>query len=262
MSEVAAYEPGSFCWIEIATSDTAAARHFYSLLFAWDAHDTDAGPEGPYTILKRGGKEVCGLLHLGGLGQSRGATPHWLLYISVESADAAAEKARALGGTVVTGPLDVRELGRTALVRDPAGALFALWQAKGRLGAEVMHEPGALCWSELAARNTKAACRFYGKLFGWEAKESGIPGMEYTEFCHGQKPIAGMYPAPGSEEDVPSHWMSYIMVEDCDTTANKAISLGGRLTAPPTDIPSVGRFAVIQDPQGARFAIIHMNEPA
>jgi predicted enzyme related to lactoylglutathione lyase len=115
--------------------------------------------------------------------------------------------------------------------------------------------PGALCWTELTTGDTKTAEKFYSQLFGWTAKHSNIPGMEYTEFHVDGTADAGMMPTPKEMPNVPPNWLPYFEVTDTDASASKAVGAGGTQIVPPTDIPNVGRFAIIQDPQGAVFAL-------
>jgi hypothetical protein len=258
MTEVTRHEPGSFCWPELATTDPAGAKKFYAGLFGWTANDQPAGPDMVYSILQLGGRDAGALYELEKAQQERGVPPHWNTYVSVESADDAAKKARELGAKVIAGPFDVMEAGRMAILQDPTGAVFCVWQAKNNIGARVINEPGALCWSELDTNDTDSAERFYTKLFGWTTKVS----PEYTEFDRGSTPIGGMMRIPKEWGDVPPNWLPYFAVSDCDATAAKAKELGGSVTVPPTDIPNVGPFAVLQDPQGAVFAVYRLTVPA
>ena len=116
--------------------------------------------------------------------------------------------------------------------------------------------PEKACWTELSTRDTKAAEKFYTQMFGWTPKHSQSPGMEYTEFSVGGRPSIGMMPMPaGVPAQVPAFWLPYFQVSDVDTAAAKSSQLGGKSMVPPTDIPSTGRFAVLNDPAGAAFAI-------
>jgi predicted enzyme related to lactoylglutathione lyase len=144
-----------------------------------------------------------------------------------------------------------------AVVQDPTGAVFQIWQPKNHIGVKIMREPGALTWTELATRDTEAAKKFYTSLFGWKEKTSTGGGMTYTEFSVGDAPFAGMMEmnAQMVGMGVPPNWLTYFQVADVDVSANKAKTLGATLTVPPMDIPNTGRFSVIQDPQGAVFAI-------
>jgi predicted enzyme related to lactoylglutathione lyase len=119
----------------------------------------------------------------------------------------------------------------------------------------VLNEPGALCWTELATRDTKAAEKFYTSLFGWTLKAGTDSGMEYTEFSNKGTPQGGIMAITPQMGNMPAAWTPYFMVGDVDATASKVKELGGRLYMGPADIPKVGRFAVVGDPQGAPFAI-------
>ena len=98
--------------------------------------------------------------------------PHWNLYIAVESADAAAERAADLGATILEPPFDVQNFGRMAVIQDPAGAIFCVWQAKTHIGISVRDEPGSLCWADVNTSDPAKAAAFYSGLFGWITKAS------------------------------------------------------------------------------------------
>ena len=249
MSEVTKHEPGSFCWPELATSDSAGAKKFYSGLFGWAANDSPAGPDMIYTMLQKSGKSVGALYQIG--AQQKGMPPHWGIYIAVASADAAAKKAKELGGKILMEPFDVMDVGRMAVIQDKQGAVFSVWEAKKHIGAEVVNEPNTLCWAELDTNDTKSAEKFYTALFGWGTK----PSETYTEWQRGGQSIGGMMTIPKEWGPVPPNWLVYFMVSDVDGTAKKASSSGAKVMVPPTDIPKTGRFAVIQDPQHAVFAV-------
>ena len=258
MPEITQYAPGMFCWFELGTSDTEAAKQFYNQLFGWTANDMPAGPDMIYTMLQRDGKDIGALYGLTAEHKAQGVPPHWLTYISVASADESAAKAKELGASIIMEPFDVFGAGRMALMQDPSGATFAIWQANESIGAKVKDEPYSYCWSELATRDTARATQFYTALFGWDAKVSDMGPMTYTEWMNNGTAIGGMLPIAPEWGDVPSNWMGYVSVEDCDSTADKAKALGAEIMSPPTDIPHAGRFAVIKDPQGAVFAIIKL----
>jgi len=261
MPEVTSHEPGSFCWMELNTSDPAAAKTFYKGLFDWDAEDTPAGPDMVYTMLRIRGLEVGAMCGLQPEQKARGVPPHWMSYVTVENADGAATKAASLGGSVVAGAFDVMDVGRMAIIQDPQGGMFCVWQPKAHIGVRLVGEPGTFCWDELWTTDTNKAAEFYTRLFGWTAKESSsdAPGGNYTEWQLGGRSIGGMMKIMPEMGPVPPNWLPYFTVEDCDATANKAKATGGKLFMPPTDIPNVGRFSVIQDPQGATFAIIKLT---
>ena len=255
MAVVTKHEPGSFCWPELATSDAGGAKAFYKGVFGWDANDSPAGPDMIYTMLLKSGKNVGALYGLG--AQQKGVPPHWNIYVAVASADAAAKKAKDLGGTLLMEPFDVMDVGRMAVIQDKQGAVFSVWEAKKHIGAEIMNEPGTLCWAELDTTDMKSAESYYTALFGWGAKRGGEAANQtaYTEWQQGGKSIGGMMTIPKEWGPVPPNWLVYFMVADVDATTKNASSHGGQVIVPPTDIPKTGRFAVIQDPQHATFAV-------
>jgi len=262
MTEVTRHEPGSFSWAELATTDTRGAKSFYTALFGWTFTDgpMGPGPEDVYTRLQLGGKDVGALYRMMKEQEAQGAPPFWLCYVTVASADAVAAKAKALGGRVIAEPFDVQDYGRMAILQDTSGATLAVWQAGTHTGAERVNEPGALCWLELATRDPAGAKAFYGGVFGWGLKEPTDPaGMPYTEIERAGRPMGGILTMGPEMSHVPPNWSPYFQVADCDASAAKATSLGGRLIVGPMEIAKVGRFAVVQDPQGAVF---QMFQPA
>jgi predicted enzyme related to lactoylglutathione lyase len=178
--------------------------------------------------------------------------------VAVDSADETVARAATLGAEVLNPPFDVFDVGRMAMLRDPSGALFALWQAKSHIGVGRTGEPGALCWNELLTRDVEAAAGFYTRLFGWGARTMPSAGAEYTIFDRAEEPVAGMMALP-DPADAPPNWLPYFGVADCDDRARAAGVAGGRVFVSPTDIPGVGRFAVLGDPQGAVFAIVQQE---
>jgi uncharacterized protein len=257
VAEFTSHSKGAFSWPELATTDQKSSVAFYRGLFGWDVDEQPIGPTETYSMFKMRGKEVGASYTMRPEERQTGAPPHWNAYVTVSSADDAAKRAQELGGKVFAPAFDVMDVGRMAVLQDPTGAVFQVWEPKKHIGARILDEPGALCWTELSTRDTKGAESFYTQLFGWVAKRSN-PGspMEYTEFSVDGKPSIGMMPMPDHmPAQVPAYWMPYFQVTDCDSSASKAKELGGTLAVPPMDIPGTGRFAVVHDPQGATFAI-------
>lgn len=257
MPEVKSHAPGEYCWIELNTSDVAAAKRFYFDLFDWQAEDTGEGTAMAYTHLKMGGLDIGAMCTLQPESLAQGVPPHWMTYVAVENADEAAAKAAALGGTVVMGAFDVMDAGRMAILQDPQGATFCVWQAKASMGIALVYEIGTVGWNELWTTDCPAAAAFYTGLFGWgtKANANAAPGG-YTEWQLNGESIGGMMTIQADMGPVPPNWLPYFLVEDCNATAAKAVAGGGKLFVEPMDIPDVGRFSVIADPQGATFAII------
>jgi hypothetical protein len=254
MATVTQHAPGTFCWPELATTDAAGAKKFYGGLFGWDFADNDMGEGGTYTTLSLKGSQVGALYGQKAEDQKR-MPPHWSAYVAVESADQAASQAKQLGATLMMEPFDVVDLGRMAVVQDPTGAIFCLWEAKKHIGAGTLDDAGSLCWTELMTLDTAKAEKFYTQLFPWNTETMQMPNMTYTMFKRGEKGAGGMMPISADMKGVPPHWLSYFAVPDADAAVAKAQSLGAAVVVPPTSIPGGGRFAVLRDPQGAHFGI-------
>lgn len=118
---------------------------------------------------------------------------------------------------------------------------------------------GTMCWTELMSKDVEKAKTFYSELFGWKIAESNVAGMTYSEIVVGDQHVGGMFQMTPECGDGPSHWMSYVAVDDVDASAKQVTKLGGSICVPPTDIPTVGRFCVITDPTGATLSMITMN---
>lgn len=254
MPEITKSAPGTFCWIELATPDRRASQQFYTSLFGWTPNEVPMGEGEPYILLEKNGRNVGALYQT--TPQSTEVPAGWLSYVAVDSADDAAQRAKDLGASVMQEPFDVMDLGRMAVIQDAQGAVFAVWQAKGHPGIGIRDEAGTLCWNELMTTDVEASQKFYKALFGWELKIT--PG--YTEAHVGGRAVGGMMQIAPEMHGMPSNWKPYFMVEDTDASFANAKSLGVNDTYGPMDIPDVGRFAVLIDPQGASFAIITMKQ--
>lgn len=163
-----AHAPGTFCWIELGTSDASGARNFYTQLFGWGVNEVPMGEMGTYYIFQQNGADCAAMYQIG--PDMQGMPPNWLSYVSVASADATTEKARSSGANVINGPFDVYDMGRMTVLQDPQGAAFAIWETKSHRGVGVRDETNTLCWNELQARDIDAARKFYGPLFDWGSR--------------------------------------------------------------------------------------------
>jgi predicted enzyme related to lactoylglutathione lyase len=273
MLERDGYMPGVPCWVDTSQPDPEAALPFYSGLFGWDFEDAmPPGSAGKYFFARLRGADVAAVG-----SQPEGGPPMalWNTYIWVESADEAASKVKAAGGSVVTEPFDVMDAGRMAVFTDPEGAAFCVWQANQHKGARIVNEPGSLNFNGLNTRDVESAKSFYRSVFGWEtlgldggAEMWRLPG--YCDFLERSDPglrkrmaesgapegfedvVATLNPIPDDQRDVPVHWGVTFAVDDADATAERAAELGGQVVVPPFDAPWV-RMTVITDPQGATF---------
>jgi uncharacterized protein len=251
MGDRSGYTPGTFCWAELATSDQGAAKAFYASLLGWEADDRPVGDGAYYSMQLIDGKPVAAIAGQPQQQRDAGVPPLWNSYVSVESADAVAERARELGATVHAPPFDVMTAGRMAVIQDPQGAYFMLWEAGDHFGAALVNAPGALVWNELQSPDLDASGSFYGDLFGWQVED--FPGMaeRYVSIKNGEANNGGMRdvtpPAPPS-------WLTYFGIEDVEAGLAKVDELGGMKLAGPIDI-GIAKIAVVADPQGAVFAL-------
>ncbi|NVJ58811.1 MAG: VOC family protein [Gammaproteobacteria bacterium] len=254
------YETGTFCWPELATNDSEKAKDFYKVVFGWSWRDSPM-PEGTYSMSVKD-DSITGAMYQLTKDQIEIKTPpHWTTYISVTDLEKSLTRLESLGGKLNLGPHDVGDAGRMAFVEDPEGVRFALWQAKNAHGAELVNEPGSLCWNELATRDISKATEFYCGLFGWTAEKQTMSMGDYTMLLNGDKAAGGMMPMTAEWGDTPAHWMTYFAVADTDESCEKIKKAGGSVCVEPFDVPEVGRLAVVNDPQGAVFSIIKLDSP-
>lgn len=259
MQEVHKYPSGTFSWADLATTDAAAAKAFYTQLFGWEANDVPAGPDSVYTMLLLQGKEVAALYALPEEAQAQNIPAHWLTYISVDDLDAVAAKVPELGGTLVMPPTDIMESGRMAKVQDPTGAIVGLWQPGTHIGARLVNIPNSMSWTELMTNDMDKATSFYTGLFGWTAKKTFFP-IKYTSFHNNGREESGMMAIPKEMGEAPPAWSIYFAVADCDATVQQAEGMGASVVMKPRGIPGVGRIAVLQDPQGAVFTVAKLDK--
>jgi uncharacterized protein len=254
MPHVTSHAPGSFCWLELSTTDQNAAKQFYSSLFGWMIDDQPMGPGEVYTMFNIEGRNAAAAASMNERMRAQGVPPHWMPFLSVESADATVAKVQQAGGKAMAPAFDVFDFGRMAVLADPAGAHFSVWQPKQHTGTGITGVPGTICWADLMTPDPAAAAKFYSEVFGWKL-EPGQDSSGYLHIKNGSEFIGGIPPAEQRPLDVPPYWMIYFLVDNCDASAAKAKELGGKLLMPPTTMEKVGRIAIVDDPQGAGFAL-------
>ena len=254
MPEVTAHTPGTPSWVELDTTDEIAAVAFYHGLFDWEDDPQPITETWLYHMQKLNGLEAAAIYRQSDEELSQGIPPHWTTYFTVADVDAVAEKAGQIGGTVLFGPMDVFEAGRMAMLLDPQGAAFAVWQPKQHIGARVKADPGAMIWNELMTSDADAAIEFYGALLGMERGNTMGP-MDYTLLRVADTEVAGVMKITPDMGPVPPNWMVYFATADVEASVAKAQSLGANVLVPPTDIPDVGRFATLTDPQSVPFSL-------
>ena len=255
MANIDKHSPGSFCWIELHTTDQPAAKRFYNAIFGWEAQDMPMGSNDFYTMFKLQGRDAAAGCTLRPEERSMGVPPHWMIYVTVDSADAAAAKAQELDGKVLAPAFDVMDAGRMAVVQDPTGAIFCVWQANKSNGIGIAQVAGTLCWADLSTPDPKRASDFYSRLFGWQSITDPKDPSGYVHIKNGEQHIGGIPPAAHRKPGVAPHWLAYFQVDDVDASASKAKEMGANLYLAPMTMEGVGRMSVIADPQGAVFAI-------
>lgn len=248
---------GAFCWSQLNASDAAACEPFYASLFGWSASRQDMGG-GALTLFTRRKDQVASLMQIP--PQAHGASrSHWMGYVWVEDLDASFAKASALGGTAFVPPSPIPGVGRFAVVGDPGGAILGLFQQNPPVdpAAPAPSGPGTFCWYELATRAVEDSIAFYTALFGWTVRDWPMEAFTYRLFMRGEDMVGGLMAISGPEwEGIPNHWMPYVDVADVDERFKAVSGLGGSGCVPPTDIPEVGRFAVVNDPSGGVISML------
>ncbi len=260
MVERTSYAHGTPSWTDLSTSDPEAAKAFYGPLFGWEFTDNPTDQGGTYIMATKNGRTVGAIMQQGPEQAEMGIPSMWNTYITVDDVEASVAEVEGAGGSIMMPPMDVMDAGKMAVIVDPTGAVFCMWQPVEHIGAELVNEHGTLCWNEVVTPDVPVATAFYHALFGWgtQTMEMGEQGT-YTVFTLGEDGIGG---SPGMpQEGIPPHWSTVFAVDDCDAAVATASGSGGNTIMEPFDTP-IGRMAVIADPTGAMFQLIAMNEQA
>lgn len=250
MPEFEAPVTGRFCWVELQTKDLAGAKQFYGELMGWTFDDLPATGV-PYTVAKHNGKLVAGLIVL----PDPAAPAQWASYVAVDDVAASTAVAAKLGATILL-PATRFGTGTFAVIADPTGASLLLWHTTQPMGSFLYGETGSLTWNELITTNADVAQGFYRKLFGWKAEPWDMPETAYTVLKAGEFPVGGLMAQPAAMAGAPSAWFTYFAVEDADATFAAATRRGAKVLMPLRDVPDVGRFGFLADPQGVPFAVV------
>jgi uncharacterized protein len=270
MSERDHYPPGVPCWVETLQADPRAAMAFYGSLFGWEfegpAAITSASAD-EYYVARLDGADVAGIGRLASSSASR--TPRWTTYVRVDSVATAAPRAAQAGGDILVGPLDAPPAGSLAILADPAGAPFGIWEPQDRQGAQRVNEASAWAMSSLTTDDPEGAKAFYAAMFGWTVEPFGTSGFEVFRLpgYFGGQPlqpvsrdtVAGLLPM-GAEESGGSgagqrpHWDVDFWIDGVDAAADRAEAGGGAVVVAPYDMGNF-RTAVLADPAGAVFSV-------
>lgn len=261
MSSIDEYPAGAHCWVDTSQPDPESAVRFYGALFGWSFNDPTpmpSGLEGEYRVARLDGRMIAGL------GQApQGLPAVWTTSVRVEDVNRTVAGATAAGGGVLIGPASAGGEGQLAVLRDPAGVAFGIWQPGERRGAQLVNEPGTWTMSTLHTTALNETDVFYGGLFGWKLDRVVDTPLAYWRLpghVGGQinqpmpRDIVAVAVEIGEDEPTPPHWGITFLVADCDETAGKADALGGTILLAPTDAAGF-RSAVVADPHGGVIAI-------
>lgn len=238
-----------FVWFEHMSGASDEARRFYGEVLPWSIDDVDMGLDAPYPMIKVGEAPIGGFAPL----PKADVPPHWVAYISVADVDAAAKKVISAGGKSLMDAFDIPNVGRAQPVADPeGGALLLFTSAEG--DGPAAKGPGAFHWNELWADDPEALRRFYEKAFDLDGAAMEMPNGTYHLLKAGETSIAGIMKKPAAE--IPTHWLPYVEVTDADAAVKRATKNGGELVGEVMNVPEVGRFGIIKDPQGATLGLI------
>jgi predicted enzyme related to lactoylglutathione lyase len=241
--------PGKFLWFELSTPDIARARSFYADVIGWTSRGLPAGPVTYDMIFFGDSLDTM----VGSYSPSAGAA-QWTSCVSVRELDATVARATAHGGAIAEPITEVPGVGRRATIRDPQGAVLCLLQRFQDDKPDVAWaKPGEFFWNELRTADPRAAVAFYGAVLGYTHEAMG----DYHVLSASGAGRAGVTAARGE----PPHWLSYVMSDDVDATIARVVPAGGRVATQPTDIPGIGRYAVLRDPAGASLAVMKPIPP-
>jgi uncharacterized protein len=261
MSKRDNYPPGVPCWVDVGVHDVSGAMNFYGELFGWEFKGPGLMPDhsGQYFVATREGDDVAGVGSL-----PLDTLPDWKTYIAVSSADDAAASAASAGGEVLVEPFDALPAGRMAVLADPTGAVFGIWEARERQGAQRINEPSAWAMSVLHTSDPQRAASFYGDAFGWNFEGEGFALCRLPGYVGGepQQPVPRDVVAVmiTAEDGVESNWSVGFWIDDPDAAAETASRRGGSVVVPPHDT-EIAREAVLADPEGAAFSVAKVLKP-
>ncbi|HKP63422.1 MAG TPA: VOC family protein [Polyangiales bacterium] len=234
--------PGRIMFHELNTHDLKGARAFYGPLFDWrfEARDDE------YFYIKCGESMVAAMFKL----PPPDAPPHWLPYISVSTVEDGIAQATAAGCKQLVPAMEV-DAGRFSIFMDPQGAVFCAWQGHGGELATASQAVGSFVWDQLNTPDPAASQAAYARMFDW--KTQAFPGMsELSTFVRGDQQLASLMQGPAG---MPAHWLAYIRVENLSETREHAAAAGGKVMVEEIRVPQMGAFSVLQDPEGALFAV-------
>jgi predicted enzyme related to lactoylglutathione lyase len=242
-------------WYELMTTDMAGAETFYKKVVGWTSAPFEGSPD-PYTVFKRGGQvQTAGLMKR---PEGMNMPPFWAMYVAVPKLEEAVAHIKRLGGSELSGVIEVPTIGRLQMLKDPQGAAFYIIQPSStEERPETAPEVGQASWHELMTTDAPAAMKFYSEIFGWRPSETLDMGPmgKYHMFNRPHGMIGGMMNKPPEMAQVPPHWMIYFLVPDINAAVERIKANGGKILNGPMEVPGGDWVVNAMDPQGAAFAL-------
>lgn len=242
---------GQPSWFDVMVPDVKKAAEFYHAIFGWD-YIANGEDYGFYHMAMLQERTVAGI---GQAPEGSNIPAVWTVYYAAVDVDALSQKVIDLGGAVINEPMDVPEQGRMAIVQDPTGAVFGLWQAINHIGAGITDVHGAMAWCEVNTPDAEASLAFYNALFGTTADKLELASSPYYLLKQGETTVGGILQMNEEWQGVPPHWMAYFHVDDVAATCKKVLATGGKVCIEPFMLEDGRHIAVIDDPFGATFSI-------
>jgi predicted enzyme related to lactoylglutathione lyase len=246
---------GYFLWHELMTTDPAGAKKFYTASLGWTVTPGNI-PGLDYDMWTTARGPVGGVMELPAEARDMGAPTHWIPYVGSSDIRASVERATSLGAQTYVPVTDIPEVGWFAVLSDPQGATFAIYQPGSPADADARPLAGDFSWHELATTDPVAALAFYGAIGGWaetEAHDMGPMGT-YHLFGRDGHMFGGMFRKP-AEMPGPPAWLCYVRVDDINSAVAAIAAAGGRIINGPMEVPGGDQIAQCMDPQGGMFAV-------
>jgi len=251
--DVHSYPPGAPCWLDLTCPDPPKVHAFYADLFGWTVRaDAEDGPG--FATFGLAGRDVAGL---GPAPDDAGSS--WNVYLNTPDLDACLTDVEQFGGRVLVGPVQIEGRGRGGACVDPTGGVFSVWEAGGHIGSGITGVPGTWCWTELLTADVEMAAQFYANVFDWTIDVETVDGVDLGVASIAGEAVAGLV-TPPPQANIGTVWTVSFAVADPDRIAVIAPMLGGQVAVPPTEIPGMGRYALIAGPAGEAFSVVARDE--
>ena len=242
-------------WYELMTTDMKAAENFYKNVVGWTTKPFEGAGQ-PYTMFNRSSEvSVGGVMTT---PSEMNAPPVWAMYLAVPKLEEAVASIKRLGGKTDTEVIEIPDVGRLQMMKDPQGAEFYIIEpAPTEQRPEKAAEVGEASWHELMTTDWKAAMKFYQEAFGWQPSEQMDMGAmgTYQMFNRPHGMIGGIMNKPKEMANVPPYWLIYFRVPDVDAAAERIKANGGKIISGPMEVPGGDRVLSATDPQGAAFGL-------